>query len=135
MRILEETPKKERAHRGLYKGKTLTEYHRSYRERKHEQCLLSSARSRAKKRNIPFDLTVEDIIIPTHCPILGIELTRNFGKHGGSFSSASLDRIFPDKGYVKGNIRVVSLLANNMKSNATPEQLILFADWVRKEYT
>ena len=126
--------KKERASRGFYKGKTSAEYHRSYRERKHEQCLLSSARNRAKKRNITFDLTVDDIQIPTHCPILGIPLTRNFGQHGGSFSSASLDRIVPDKGYVKGNVRVVSLLANNMKSNATPEQLLLFAEWIRKEY-
>jgi len=125
---------KERANYGLYKGKTSKEYYRSYRERKHEQCILNSARNRARKKNIPFDITIDDIVIPTHCPILGIELTRNFGKHGGSFSSASLDKIIPDKGYIKGNIRVVSLLANNMKSNATPEQLLLFANWIRKEY-
>ena len=126
--------RKERACEGFYKGKTSVEYHRSYRERNPEQMILSAARARAKKKNLPFDLKVEDIIIPEVCPILGIKLTRKFGSHGGSESSASLDRIVPEKGYVKGNVRVVSLLANNMKSNATEEQLFMFAKWVMEEY-
>lgn len=125
---------KERACRGFYKGKTSAEYHRSYRERNPEQMLLSSARNRAKKKNLPFDLKVEDIVIPEFCPILGIKLTRNLGKHGGSDSSASLDRIVPSKGYVKGNVRVISLLANNMKSNASEEHLFMFAKWVLEGY-
>jgi hypothetical protein len=127
--------KTERANRGFYKGKTLAEYHKSYRERNHEQCLLASARNRAKKKGIPFNITKEDIIIPKLCPILGIELTRNFEKHGGSFSSASLDKIIPELGYVKGNVQVISLLANNMKSNANKEQLLLFSKWIQETYT
>lgn len=119
---------------GYYVGKTLAEYHKDYRLRKPEQCLLSSARNRARKKGIPFDITVEDIIIPETCPILGIPLTRNLGSHGGTSSSASLDKIVPELGYVKGNVQVISLLANNMKSNATKEQLLLFAEWIKKEY-
>lgn len=126
--------RKERACKGFYKGKTSSEYHRSYRERNPEQMLLASARNRAKKKNLPFDLKVEDIVIPELCPILGIKLTRNLGKHGGSASSASLDRIVPSKGYVKGNVKVISLLANNMKSNASEEQLFMFAQWVLEGY-
>lgn len=119
---------------GKYIELTPAEYHRSYRERKHEQCLLSSARDRARKRGIPFSLTVEDIVIPTHCPILNIPLTRNLGAHGGTSSSASVDRIIPELGYVRGNIQVISLLANNMKSSASVEQLKQFAKWVQETY-
>jgi hypothetical protein len=125
---------KQRASRGLYAGKTLAEYHRSYRERKPEQMLLTSARNRARKKGIPFNITVEDIVIPEFCPILGIKLTRNMGSHGGTFSSASVDKIIPENGYVKGNVQVISLLANNMKSSATPEQLVTFAKWILEEY-
>lgn len=80
-------------------------------------------------------MKVSDIVIPEFCPILGIKLTRSFGKHGGSFSSASIDRIEPSLGYIQGNIQVMSLLANNMKSSANKEQLIRFAKWVLEEYT
>jgi len=38
------------------------------------------------------------------------------------------------KGYTKDNIMVMSQLANAMKANATPEQLLLFSDWVIKTY-
>lgn len=93
------------------------------------------AKSRAKKRGIPFDLSVEDIIVPTHCPILGIklEINSNLGK-GGKPSSYSLDKIDNDKGYIKGNVQVISHLANSMKSTASVEQLQSFAKWIRKEY-
>lgn len=38
-----------------------------------------------------------------------------------------MDKIIPEKGYVKGNVRVISALANLMKNNATIEQLINFS--------
>jgi hypothetical protein len=120
---------------GLYAGMSLKEYHQSYRLRNPEQCLLSSARSRAKRRNIPFNLTIEDIVIPEVCPVLGIPLTRNLGNHGGTNSSATIDRIVPEKGYVKGNIQVLSMLANNMKASATGDELVKFAKWVLENYT
>lgn len=73
-------------------------------------------------KNVPFELEVEDVIIPESCPIFN----KPFEPVGSGPYSASLDRIIPSKGYVKGNIRVLSLLANQMKWNATQEELEAF---------
>lgn len=48
--------------------------------------------------------------------------------------SPSLDKIIPSLGYVKGNIQVISLLANKMKTSATIEQLRIFSKNVLKMY-
>lgn len=83
--------------------------------------LLVQARFRAKKNGIPFDITRSDIVIPVICPLLGIPIfkLRSTGKPVGCPNSPSLDRIDPTKGYVKGNIWVVSYRANRIKNNAT----------------
>ena len=44
---------------------------------------------------------LSDIIFPTHCPILGIELIKG-GTGVQTFNSPSIDRIDPNKGYIKG---------------------------------
>jgi len=93
------------------------------------------AKSRSKIRGISFTIDVNDIIIPTTCPILNIPLFCTIGKSGSFDNSPSLDRIDPQKGYVKGNIMVISSLANVMKNNATPEILITFAEWIFKNYS
>ena len=116
----------------LVKGGWKYEYGVRYRQKYPEQMLYSSARERAKKKNIPFDISREDIVIPEFCPILKVKLQSKPGSHGGGPFSPSLDRIVPSLGYVKGNIRVISLLANNMKSSANNEQLITFANWVKE---
>lgn len=90
--------------------------------------LHRAAKERAKRNNIEFYLDVEDIIIPTHCPVLGIELS--FMNRGIKDNSPSLDRIDPSKGYIKGNVMVMSFLANSMKRTADSKTLLKFADWV-----
>ena len=83
--------------------------------------LLSVARARATKRGLPFDLTVTDLEIPKRCPVLDIEL--RWGSWRQRDHSPSLDRLIPERGYVKGNVLVVSWLANNIRGSFTPEQL------------
>ncbi len=90
---------------------------------------LYSAKTRARALGVRFDLQAEDIVIPDRCPLLGIPLlvNRESWRKGPSPNAPSLDRLIPGKGYVKGNVRVISFLANAMKTNATPEQLLEFA--------
>lgn len=95
-----------------------------------EKKMLNRAKERAKKSNVPFSITEKDIVIPEYCPIMGIKLEHHRGRSGAYKNSPSLDRIIPEKGYVPGNVRVVSQLANQCKGNATPEEMMKFAHWV-----
>lgn len=92
------------------------------------------AKARAKETGREFEILPEDIIIPATCPILGMVLVCYSGRSGGQPDSPSLDRVDSTKGYTKDNIMVVSHLANMMKSFASPEQLIKFAEWALDTY-
>jgi hypothetical protein len=95
--------------------------------------LYHISKSRAKRKGIEHTITIDDIIIPVKCPILNIELDHSRNK-GRRYNGASLDRIDSTKGYVKGNVQVISDLANRMKTDATPEQLLAFGEWVVATY-
>lgn len=83
--------------------------------------LLANIKHRANKLGLMFDLTCDDIVIPVLCPVLGIELA--FGNKQMSECSPSVDRIDNSKGYTKDNIRVISMRANRLKSDASIEEL------------
>jgi DNA-directed RNA polymerase subunit RPC12/RpoP len=91
------------------------------------------AKSRAKERGHEFTLSKEDVVIPTHCPVFGMPLVVHSGRSGGKADSPALDRIDNSRGYVKGNVQVLSHKANVMKADASREELIAFANWVLKE--
>lgn len=92
------------------------------------------AKSRAAQYGIEFTISKEDIKIPETCPVLGIPLNVYKGSSGGRIDSPALDRIDNSKGYVKGNVAVISHLANMMKSSANKEQLIKFSEWVQSVF-
>jgi len=94
--------------------------------------LLRNARTRAKEKNLEFNITKNDIIIPEFCPLLNVKL--EVGTKGNYNFSPSLDRIDSSKGYTKDNIQVISMLANTMKNKATKEQLITFSTNILKFY-
>lgn len=87
--------------------------------------MLTTSKNRAKTEGLDHTITVEDIIIPRVCPVLGIEL--EIGKGKNNPSSPSLDRIDSSKGYTPDNVWVISYRANTLKNNATPSELILLA--------
>ena len=99
-----------------------------------ESKMYRRAKSRAKEQGLPFDIEVSDIVIPKTCPVLGLPIYCSVGKSGGFKYSPSLDKIDPSKGYVKGNIQVISQLANAMKASAKPSELLAFARWVIENY-
>jgi hypothetical protein len=104
------------------------QYYVNAKKKSPEKFIWKQARHRAKHdyNGMEFDIQPEDIVIPTHCPYLGIEI-RFFGERN---QAPSLDRIDSSKGYTKDNIQVISSLANQMKTNATKEQLVAFAKGV-----
>ena len=93
--------------------------------------MIVRSKSRAKKLNIEFNITIDDIILTEYCPLLNIKLDY-IKKEQNNINAASLDRIDNTKGYVKGNVMIISVLANTMKSNATLEQLDLFCNNMKK---
>src|SRR5690554_6923129 len=92
------------------------ETQRRYRERNPEYFLWRSARLRAEKRGVEFSIAVTDITIPECCPVFGVPFNK------GGMRGASLDRIDNSKGYVPGNVQVISRRANTMKGDATIEE-------------
>lgn len=101
------------------------------REKDPIQSLITRTKVYAKKRNIEFSITKDDIKEVTHCPILGIKLTyRQFGKT--LMSKGSLDRIDNSKGYVPGNVQIISWRANRLKSDTTLEEMKAFAEYYSK---
>jgi len=92
--------------------------------------MIASARKRAKDKKIPFDLDHDYIrsIVTSHCPIFGIPLEWSALRNNGNIplpNSPSLDRIVPERGYVKGNVWMISYRANQIKSDASHDELKL----------
>ena len=98
-----------------------------------ERRMWRSAKERANRYGLEFSILPDDIFIPEICPVLGIRLEARSGKLGSC--SPSLDKIDPQRGYSKDNIQVISHKANTMKSNATKEELLSFAQWIFNEYS
>lgn len=82
--------------------------------------LLENAQRRAKRAGLPFELSVADVVIPDACPVLGIPLV--VGNKRRHDNSPTIDRVVPEKGYVPGNVAVISWRANRIKNNGTAEE-------------
>ena len=113
--------------------KCLCESQKSWVEENPEKYLLTSCKTRAKKAGIPFNLEIEDIVIPEKCPMLGIKLESGRGRSGLFNHSPTLDRIIPKKGYTKGNVQVISGRANRIKSDATADEIMAVAKYMKEQ--
>lgn len=83
--------------------------------------LYKNIKSRCKRTGREFSIDLEDIIIPEKCPVFGFELKREDKQTW--MCAPSVDRIDSSKGYIKGNITVVSRRANILKRDATIDEL------------
>ena len=105
-------------------------YKKKWKQEKTEMYLLGRSRIRARKLGMEHNLTIEDIIIPENCPILDIKLF--VSDNPQNYNSPTLDRIDNTKGYIKGNVIVVSWRANSLKSNASLQEIQKVANFYRK---
>lgn len=95
-----------------YRAKKQAEYERRW-DTDWSRQKITQLRSRAKKLGLEFNIDASDIPLPKFCPVLGIELS--VGDSTGRNSTPSVDRIDNTKGYVKGNVVVVSNKVNAVK--------------------
>lgn len=93
---------------------------------------LRQARKRSRELDIPFNITLDDLHVPEYCPVLGIKL--EFSDKITN-NTPSIDRIVPEKGYVVGNVAIISAKANRLKNNATIEDLERIIAWYKKQLT
>jgi len=91
-----------------------------------ERRIYHRTKGRAKRKGIPFNIDLEDIELPEKCPVFDKPFI--YGDHSWTYS---IDRIEPDKGYVKGNIQIISNKANMMKSNASFEEVEALYEWMK----
>ncbi len=91
--------------------------------------MLNNSKQRAKGAGLEHTLTIDDIIIPDYCPVLGIKLDTGDRKRKGN--APSIDRIDNSKGYTKENIMVISNKANMIKNDATIDELIMIGNFYR----
>jgi hypothetical protein len=90
---------------------------------------LRAAAKRAPLKGVPFTIRFEDIEVPKICPVLGIVL--NLGTRGGfKDSSPTIDRVIPERGYVCGNVAVISKRANTIKNCGTAAEHRRIAEWM-----
>ena len=86
-----------------------------------------------KKAKLRKGLSIADYkkLIVTHCPLLGIELSYDkYTNNSAPDNYASLDKIDPNKGYVVGNVQIVSFRANTLKNSATLDELkLIVKNW------
>lgn len=101
----------------------------------HKKRLVLAARRRGRERGLEATIRVSDLVWPTHCPVLGIPLdypergaARKTGAHNPGYPS--LDRWDNAKGYVAGNVFVISHRANTLKGSATYEEILRIAEYV-----
>jgi len=103
---------------------------RESRAKRPKEIMVSHAKSRATEKGIEFDITTDDIQIPDVCPVLGIPIFKGNGKR--TDNSPTLDRIDNSKGYVKGNVMVISHRANLIKNSASIREVELILEYMRK---
>jgi hypothetical protein len=98
----------------------------NWQQTSEEYKIWSRAKSRAKKKNLEFNLEIEDIVIPAVCPVFNVP----FDKESTDYTY-SIDRIDPNKGYVKGNVMIICNKANRIKSDATVAELEQVLNYVK----
>jgi len=97
-------------------------------------------RERARERSLPFDskFFTNDYLMglirstPT-CECCGCAINYDYKSGVRQNDSPSIDRFNPSEGYVAGNVTLICWRCNNLKRDATPEELEMVARWMRSK--
>lgn len=113
-------------------------YQSRTKEDAHIEIMYMNALQRARRaNNMPFDIDIDYLksIKTNRCPVFDMALSwGEFGnEHKRSANSPSLDKIKPEYGYIKGNVCIISDLANKIKQDVGYEELYKVADWLHEK--
>lgn len=97
-----------------------------------------SAKERALKQNTDFNITIDYLKYLWNkqdgkCALSGIDMTYIFNS-GRISTNISIDRIIPSKGYTMGNIQLVCMACNQIKSDLTEEEMYNFCKKIVEIY-
>jgi hypothetical protein len=132
-RYVSENPDKEKERHHRYDSNNRDKRRmasREYRNSNKEKCLWKAALERSQKSGLEFTISIDDVVIPEVCPVLGIPIKVGEGCH--SDNSPSLDRIDNTKGYVKGNVCVISYKANAIKNTGSADEHRKVAEYIER---
>lgn len=97
---------------------------------------LANAKVRAEKAGVPLDIDHPFLLEMAQntktCPVFDFVFEYQ-GRGVIHAASPSLDRIDPKKGYVRGNVAIISVRANSIKQNASWHEILKVADWLRSQ--
>mgnify|MGYP006290562023 CR=1 FL=1 len=101
----------------------------------HLKSLMTKYKRRAKDLSVQFDLDIVylESIACDFCPIFNTKLNWGRGKGFDVLYSPSLDRLDPNKGYVKGNVAFMSFKANRLKNDSNIEDIRKLLNWMEKQ--
>jgi hypothetical protein len=102
-------------------------WQKNWRKNNWGKYMLNSLKNySAKRKNLPFNLTIEDTVLPEVCPVFKTPFVFGDVNYRPEF-----DRRIPSLGYVKGNVRIISGRANRLKNDATIEELQNIIDYMK----
>ncbi len=96
------------------------------------------ARDRSKRDGIDFSLTLDDINNLWNaqngtCALSGIKMTYEL-QNGRTPTNVSIDKIDRTKGYVTGNVQLVCMVCNQIKSDLSEEDMYQFCKKIVEHY-
>ena len=103
------------------------QYQKNWANNNPRNAMIVKSRSSAKQRGIEFTITEQDLHWPEYCPVLGIKLDYSTERGEERDDFPSLDRWDTTKGYIPGNVYVVSWRANRIKWDCTANELVAVA--------
>lgn len=88
-------------------------------------------KSNMKRAGIEFTINFGEIEWPEYCPVLGIKLDYFVSGFPTDYSP-SFDRLDCSKGYVPGNVVIMSNRANRIKNDASVNEIRMLLEWYEK---